>query len=66
MQPGMRTPAEGALVPLYLASDLGAGDVNGQFFVRVGREGRRAVPLNWDSDTAARLWSVTNDLLAAS
>jgi NAD(P)-dependent dehydrogenase (short-subunit alcohol dehydrogenase family) len=56
MQPGMRTPEEGALVQLYLAADPAAAAVNGQFFIRDGRAGRRAVPLNWDRDTAAELW----------
>ena len=56
MQPGMRTPEEGALVPLYLACHEEAADISGQFFVRVGRDGRRAVPVDWDSMTARGLW----------
>ena len=63
MRPGMRPPEEGALVPLYLATDPDAGAINGQFFIRVGRDGRRAVPLNWDRDTAHRLWEQTSVLV---
>jgi NAD(P)-dependent dehydrogenase (short-subunit alcohol dehydrogenase family) len=57
LQPGMRTPEEGALVPLYLAASDEAAGFSGEFFVRVGRDGRRAVPLNWDRDLAEGLWS---------
>ena len=62
MQPGMRTPDEGALVPLYLATDSAAGEVSGEFFVRVGRDGRRSVPLGLDPATAERLWAITGQL----
>lgn len=63
MRPGMRTPEEGALVPLYLATDPAAGSANGQFFVREGRDGRRAVPLDWDRGMAERLWAHTAELV---
>lgn len=64
MQPGMRSPEEGALVPLYLATDPAAAAINGEFFIREGRDGRRALPLDWDRATAARLWELTAELLA--
>lgn len=57
LKPGMRTPAEGALVPLYLATDPGAGALNGTFHVRRGRDGLQAVPLDWDRVAAADLWA---------
>lgn len=56
LKPNMRSPLEGALVPLYLATDPAAATINGEFFVRQGRDGRRAVPLNWDPKVAAELW----------
>lgn len=56
LRPGMRPPAEGALVPLFLATAAEAASFNGEFFVRVGREGRRAVPLEIDRELAAALW----------
>jgi NAD(P)-dependent dehydrogenase (short-subunit alcohol dehydrogenase family) len=57
LKPGMRPPADGALVPLYLATDPAAAAVNGAFFVRQGRDGRRAVPVAWDREAAAELWA---------
>lgn len=61
LKPGMRSPEEGALMPLYLATDPAAGDINGEFFVRQGRAGRRAVPLNWDRAAATELWARSLD-----
>jgi hypothetical protein len=52
----MRPPTEGALVPLYLATDPVAGESNGAFYVRQGRDGRRTVALDWDRTAAAELW----------
>jgi NAD(P)-dependent dehydrogenase (short-subunit alcohol dehydrogenase family) len=57
LKPGMRPPTEGALVPLYLATDPAAGEINGAFYVREGRDGRRAVLLDWDRAAAAELWA---------
>jgi NAD(P)-dependent dehydrogenase (short-subunit alcohol dehydrogenase family) len=57
LKPGMRPPGEGALMPLYLATDPAAGGINGAFYVRQGRDGRRAVPLDWDRAAAAELWA---------
>ena len=57
LKPGMRSPAEGALMPLYLATDPAAGESNGAFYVRQGRDGRRTVPLDWDRAPAAELWA---------
>lgn len=61
LKPGMRTVDEGALVPLYLAADPEARDINGRFFVREGRDGRRAVPLQWDPALAEALWERSLD-----
>jgi len=57
LKPGMRSPEEGAMLPLYLATDPAAGAINGAFYVRQGRDGRRAVPLDWDRAMAAELWA---------
>ena len=56
LQSGMRPPGEGALVPLYLATAAEAGELNGQFFIRVGRDDRRSMPLHWDRSMAEELW----------
>jgi NAD(P)-dependent dehydrogenase (short-subunit alcohol dehydrogenase family) len=63
LRPGMRPPEEGALVPLYLATAPEAAAVTGEFFVRVGRDGQRAVPLEWDRELAAALWQRSLDYL---
>jgi NAD(P)-dependent dehydrogenase (short-subunit alcohol dehydrogenase family) len=61
LRPGMRPPEEGALVPLYLATDPDAGRSNGAFYVRDGRDGRHAVPLDWNVTVAERLWAYCRD-----
>ena len=63
LRPGMRPPEEGALVPLYLATDPTAGMSNGEFYVRQGRDGRLAVALAWDAGVAAQLWTYCLNLL---
>ncbi len=57
LRAGMRPPAKGALVPLYLATDPAAGESNGAFYVRQGRDGRHAVALDQDPALAAQLWA---------
>jgi len=63
LRPGMRPPEEGAAVPLYLAADAAAAGVNGKFFIREGRDGRRPVELGLDARSNEQLWSATLDLL---
>jgi NAD(P)-dependent dehydrogenase (short-subunit alcohol dehydrogenase family) len=63
LQPGMRPPEEGALVPLYLATDPAAARISGEFFVRVGRDGRRSVPLQWDEELSDALWTRSLEIL---
>ena len=57
MKSHMRTPEEGALVPLYLASDPAAAHTSGNFFIREGRDGRRVLPLDWDKSIVDELWT---------
>jgi NAD(P)-dependent dehydrogenase (short-subunit alcohol dehydrogenase family) len=64
LRPGMRPPADGALVPLYLATDPAAATSNGAFYVRVGRDGRRVMPLDLDPAVAERLWARSLELVA--
>jgi len=63
MRPGMRSSEEGALVPLYLASDPAAAEINGEFFIREGRDGRRIMRLHWEHKTATQLWSASEELV---
>jgi len=57
MKSHMRSAEEGALVPLYLATDPAAAHNNGDFFIREGRDGRRVLPLDWDKTVADELWA---------
>ncbi len=59
----VRPPADGAQVPVYLATADEAADVSGQFFLR-DDQGGRAVSLGWDRETAAALWARSDELLA--
>jgi NAD(P)-dependent dehydrogenase (short-subunit alcohol dehydrogenase family) len=60
----VRPPEEGAQVPLYLATAEETADVSGQFFLRDGDQGGRAISLGWDRETAAALWARSGELLA--
>ena len=60
----VRPAEEGAQVPLHLATAAETADVTGQFFLRDGDQGGRAVSLAWDRETAAALWARSGELLA--
>ena len=61
IQPRMRPPAEGAQVPLFLATADQAAGMTGQFCMR---DGTRTLPFAWDRETAAALWARSGELLA--
>ncbi len=67
MQPGMRTPEQGADIPFYMATSDETAAANGRFYLRrrdlgLGDE-IRSMPLNWDRNTAQELWSETLTIL---
>jgi NAD(P)-dependent dehydrogenase (short-subunit alcohol dehydrogenase family) len=64
LRPRMRPPGDGALLPLVLATDPDLGRRNGEFFVRVGRDGWRAAPLALDPAVTERLWEFSRGLVA--
>jgi retinol dehydrogenase-12 len=66
MRPGMRSSEEGALVPLYLATAAEAATVNGQFYIREGRDDRRVLPLAIDPAMAKQLWAASEQLIGTS
>ena len=51
------------IIPKGPAED--AASVTGQFYMRDGRDGCWAVPLNWDRETAEALWARSCEYLAA-
>ena len=56
-RPFMKTPAEGAKLPIYLASSPEVEGVSGQYFAK-----GKAMPSNkasYDAETTARLWRVS-------
>lgn len=68
MRPIMRPSSQGADVPMYLATAQETAEISGEFFIRdSSNEGDKGkvVPLRWDHATAEKLWSVSNDLVAA-
>jgi retinol dehydrogenase-14 len=54
------SPEQGARTPIYAASAPELAGVSGRFFLR-GHE-RRTRPITYDTDVAARLWTVSEEL----
>jgi NAD(P)-dependent dehydrogenase (short-subunit alcohol dehydrogenase family) len=66
MRPGMRSPAEGADIPFYVATAPEIEGLTGRFFLR-GRGyykggGFPMLDIAWDRQLAALLWSASADL----
>jgi retinol dehydrogenase-14 len=59
--PLLKTPAQGAETPIYLAFSPDVGGVTGRFFAN--RRPRTANPLASDTGMTARLWQVSADLV---
>ena len=56
------SPEKGARTSVYVACSPELAGVSGRFFLR-GRE-KRSKPITYDTDVAARLWSVSDRLCA--
>ena len=61
VRPLLKTPAQGAQTPIYLASSPDLADVTGQFFTN-GKP-KRANRIAYDIDMTARLWLVSAELV---
>jgi len=59
-RPFMKTPAQGALTPVYLASSPQAEGVTGQYFAH--RKPKASTKASYDTAAAARLWQASADL----
>lgn len=57
----MKSPAEGAEMPIYLASSPEVEGVTGRYFAN--RKPRESNKLAYDTDAAARLWRVSAELV---
>jgi retinol dehydrogenase 14 len=60
-RPMMKTPDQGALTPVYLASSPEIEGITGQYFAN--RKPRRSNKTSYDTAAAARLWQVSADLV---
>ena len=56
----MKTPAQGAGTPIYLASSPQAQGITGRYFVN--RKPKTSSNASYDTAAAARLWQVSTDL----
>ena len=61
VRPLLKTPAQGAQTPIYLASSPDMDGISGQFFVN--RKPKTANKVANDTDMTARLWRVSADLV---
>jgi retinol dehydrogenase-14 len=61
LRPLLKTPAQGAQTPIYLAASPDVGGVTGQFFAN--RKPKTANKVAYDTAMTARLWQVSADLV---
>jgi len=64
IRPFLKTPAQGAETPIYLASSPAVGGANGQFFIN--RKPKTASKTAYDTEVSARLWKISADLVGIS
>ena len=59
----MRPPEQGAVTPVFLATDPAAAGLSGCFFLQSHGGGRQPLTIDWDEELAAALWSRSLALL---
>ncbi len=64
MRAQMRSAADGAITPVFLASSPDAVSINGAFFLKSHDAGRMPLAVDWDRAAATRLWDVSLDCVA--
>jgi retinol dehydrogenase-14 len=62
--PFLKTPAQGAETPIYLAASADMAGVSGKFFAN--RTPKTANKVAYDTDKTARLWRVSADLVGVT
>jgi len=60
----MKTPAQGAATPIYLASSPEVEGITGRYYAN--REPRTSSKASYDTTAAARLWQASADLTATA
>ncbi len=63
LKPSMRSPAEGAVTAVFLASDPAAESLSGNFFLKSHGGGKQPLNIAWDETLAKELWSRSLALL---
>ncbi|MBT8442237.1 MAG: SDR family NAD(P)-dependent oxidoreductase [Gammaproteobacteria bacterium] len=64
MRRSMRSPADGAMTPVFLATAADAGEINGAFFLKSHGDGLAPVDVPWDREAAEQLWRLSTDYVA--
>jgi NAD(P)-dependent dehydrogenase (short-subunit alcohol dehydrogenase family) len=64
LRPRMRTPEEGAITPVFLATAAEAQHVSGAFFLKSHGFGKTPVRIQWDVNLAQRLWDASLEHVA--
>jgi len=64
LQPRMRTPEEGAITPVYLATAAEAEQLSGAFFMKSHGAGKTPLRIHWDVDLAQQLWDASAEYVA--
>ena len=64
LRPRMRTPEEGAITPVFLATAAEAQHVSGAFFLKSHGFGKTPVRIQWDVDLAQCLWDASLEHVA--
>lgn len=65
MRRSMRTPADGAITPIFLATATGDNTgINGAFFLKSHGEGTLPLSLDWDREAADTLWRLSKECVA--
>ncbi|MAF83792.1 MAG: short-chain dehydrogenase [Chromatiales bacterium] len=60
----MRSVEEGAITPVFLATEPQAATINGAFFLKSHGNGMTPVPIHWDRQAAERLWNISRECVA--
>jgi NAD(P)-dependent dehydrogenase (short-subunit alcohol dehydrogenase family) len=63
IQKRVRTADDGALTAVYLATAPEAANISGAFFLKSHGAGMQPLRINWDRETASRLWEQTEQIL---
>lgn len=61
IRPMLKSPAQGAATPIYLASSAEVAGVSGEYFIN--RKARKSSKSSYDTADAARLWDVSTELV---